>query len=235
MAYNLAEYNLNPFNIAGDNVRYLRVIGVEEVTTSIGPGLDIYANAIGYERVNKTIVGVSARFIERSGTENITELVANGQPSVLLYPKFRETVTGLYHIDAEITPTAIASETVSSDAYLSALNYIYTDFAETVTAETHLSAVDHLSAEGYELVSESASVDVIETKTCLLTLTLAPGKKLIIDADSYTVILDGKNAIEKQSGDWIDELDRNTTDITIKAAAGVGNLSTSIIYTERYL
>ena len=236
MAYNLAKYNLNPFNVKGDNTRYLVVTGDEYVTSAIGSALQIYVNCIGNERVSTKIDGAPTRYIPGGkGAENVAELVANGQQTILLYPIFEETIRVGATIAAILTPYPIGNEAVTGDLALGANIFPPIDALEEVTADFILGANICPSAEGFEVVLESASLEIIDTKTCLLTVTLQPGQKLIIDADSYTVLLDGANAIEVQGGDWIDELDRDTTDITVEAASGSSNMSISMIYTERYL
>ena len=58
---------------------------------------------------------------------------------------------------------------------------------------------------------------------------------MIIDANTYNVWIDQQNAVYVHSGDWLDELNRETQDFVITAASGAGNLEASILYTERYL
>ena len=93
--------------------------------------------------------------------------------------------------------------------------------------------------EGGELVSQVATAITVEEILCLINTTLQPGQKLIIDAGTYNVLIDGENAIYTQQGEWLDELNRNTMSITITAKNAnkptLKNLSASILYTERYL
>lgn len=235
MAFNLAQYNINPFNVAGGNVRWLKATGNEYITTAIGSALQIYVQAYGNERIGEESSGASTKFIRAVGSESVAELVTRGQNSILLYPRFSEVVREEATISAIIMPTATGEEKVEAELILGSDSYLSTDFTETVSADVSLGSEIYLTASGYELVSESASLEIIDTKTCYLTTELKPGDRIVIDADSYTVLLNSENAIEIQSGDWIDELDRSTTDIAIKAASGVAYLSAHIIYTERYL
>ena len=75
----------------------------------------------------------------------------------------------------------------------------------------------------------------MEEITCVLKLTLMPGQRLIVDASNYNVLLDGENMIHTQEGEWLDEISRETTSITVTAAAGQAGLSANILYTERFL
>ena len=236
MAFNLAKYNLNPFNVAGDNDHYLEATGDEYITSAIGSALQIYANATGNERVNISIDGAPTRYIPGGkGSEAVSELVNNGQLMIILYPVFQETIEGGAEQAAIVKPYLTLEEIVTGDLVLGANIYAPTIGEEDITADLVLGSNAYIAPEGFEVVLESASLEVIDTRTCVLTVTLRPGQKLILDSESYSVLLDGENAIELQSGDWIDELDRETTDIVIEAASGSSNLKASIIYTERYL
>lgn len=235
MAFNLAQYNLNPFNVAGGNVRWIKAHGSEYITTSIGSALQIYAQAYGNERIREESNGVSTKYIRAAGSETVAETVTKGQNSILLYLRFAEVVNEETTIAAIIMPTATGEEIVEAETSLGSNSYLTVDFAEAVNADVSLGSDIYLTASGFELVSESASLEIIDTKICYLTTELKPGERIVIDADTYTVLLNSENAIEIQSGDWIDELDRSTTDIAIKAASGVAYLSAHIIYTERYL
>lgn len=235
MAFNLAQFNLNPFNVQGGHVKWIKASGSETVNAFIGSALQIYASAIGNERVSEIIAGEPTKFIRAIGAETVGELVANGQLTVLLYPTFGEAVGAEIDLSAEIMPSAVMGEVVEAETELGSDIYPVVTGSETVDADTVLGAKIYPTAEGFELVSESASLDIIDEKVCLLKTTLKPGHRIIVDADTYTVLLDGENAIEIQSGEWIDELNRDTVDIVIGAASGVNNLSARLIYTERYL
>lgn len=235
MAFNLAQYNLNPFNVQGGHVKWIKALGSETVNAFIGSALQIFASGIGNERVSSQIAGEPTKFFRAKGTETVSEAVADATPTVLLNLFYREFVNAEIDLSAEITPPVIMSEAVTAEAYLSTDIYPTAGMAESVNADTMLGANVYLSPEGFELISESASLEVIDEKVCVLTTTLKPGQRIIVDAETYTVLLDGENAIEIQSGDWIDELNRETVDIVIGAASGVANLTARLIYTERYL
>lgn len=235
MAFNHAKFNRNPYNTPGELIRWLKVIGVEQVDTSIGSALNYYALAIGNERVNKVIEGTKAYFTEASYTETISENVGEVQLSVILYPIFEENVTKETTIAAEIYPDISGLEEITNVLVPNVNLCVVSDLMEEIDADIALGANFYALADGYELVSESASLENIGTKVCVLNVTLQPGQVLIIDANTYNVLLDQQNAIDIHSGDWIDELNRNTTELKIGAASGVANLSATILYTERYL
>lgn len=236
MAFNLARYDLNPFNIGAQSELYLTVYGSEKITPVTGFSSQVYLTCEGQEQVTKSIIGYSGRYIDGSaGLETINEEVIKGELSVILFPRFSETVGAQITRAADIRPSVSGLESISGQTDISASVFIPAKCYEIISANTALGMDLTLDVTGYELVNESASVIDLDSKTCNLTVTLKPGQKLVIDASTYTVLLDGENAIELQSGDWIDELDRETTDISILAATGTANLTASITYLERYL
>lgn len=235
MAFNRAKFNHLPFNTQSDMVKWLSVSALEEVDAVIGSALNFYPLAIGYERVDEVAEGMKGKFISAAGTETIDELVAEGQLTVILFPHFEETVTETMTLGADIRPMVSGNENIISNVSLGADIYTKSEADEIVDAVTSVGANIYPDAAGYELVSESASLENIEFKVCYLNLTLRPGQVLIVDANTYNVLLDNENAIDTHSGEWIDDMNRSTTDITIEAASGSSNLSATVLYTERYL
>ena len=237
MGFNRSSFNRAPFNIpSGSNAILAKAEGFEVVDCSIGSALDFRGNAKGYERVNAATVGYSGWIKTAIGTETIDELVATGDMYVLAKVAGAETVEAETALAADVFPTIDGIEIVTEDCNLGA------NIRISLTGEEEVDAVTSLGAKilsplvsGYEFIDESASLENIDVKTCYLTLTLRPNQVLIIDANTYNVLLDGQNAIEVQSGDWIDELNRNTVDLRIEAASGSANLDATILYTERYL
>ena len=71
------------------------------------------------------------------------------------------------------------------------------------------------------------------TERTTLQLTIPPGGELRIDSEHFLVLLDGKNALHTQSGDWIN-ISRNLLRLIVESASG-GQLQGQLIYTERYL
>ena len=78
------------------------------------------------------------------------------------------------------------------------------------------------------------TLEATEESVCSINVTIPPDSTLIVDAVNYNVYLDGGNIVYAHSGDWLDELNRMTQSIKITGTRA-GNLTASILYTERYL
>ena len=237
MGFNRSSFNRTPFNIpSGVNAVLAKAEGFEVIDCSIGSALDFRGNAKGYERVNANTVGFPGWIKSAFGTETIDEMVATGDMYVLAKVTGTEAVDTECILSADVFPATSGQENILEDCSLGANITVSTIGTEDIDANTTLSAVIVSPlVSGYEFVDESASLENIDIKVCYLTLTLRPNQVLIIDANTYNVLLDGNNAIDVQSGDWIDELNRNTVDIKIEAASGSANLDATILYTERFL
>ena len=237
MGFNRAIFNRSPFNIpSGSNAILAKAEGFEVVDCAIGSALDFRGNAKGYERINAVTAGYPGWIKKVIGTETVDELVTTGDMYALAKANGTEITDADILLSADIFPVISGIEEVVAECAL------YADIEADIIGTENINANITLCAvivsplvSGYEFVDESASLENIDVKTCYLTVTLRPGQVLIVDANTYNVLLNGQNAIEIQSGDWIDELNRNTVDLKIEAASGSANLDAIILYTERYL
>ncbi len=235
MTFDTGRFDLTGFDVTGGMYRRIVAKGTETVSATVGSALIYHLLAIGYEQVATSAKGIQALAAAGSGTETVAEAVTNGLLYINPKPNFTETITEEVELGAKIGIPVNFVEIVNKNVILGADIAISAELEEAVNQSIILGADISMAVEGFELVSADATSEATETKVCILDITLRPGERLIIDANNYNVLLNGNNAIWVQSGDWIDELIRNTSEIRIDAAAGAGNISASILYTERYL
>ena len=239
MAYNLAQFNLTAFN-AASKVKWLSTRFTESVFATIGATNDTYLNVICNERVDKSVDGAVCKFIPATGTETVDEIVSDMIAVIWVQPKGTEIVDTEVSPSAEVFLTMEFSEQIDADTHLSQDAFLDPVFEENVEADTHLGVDLYLENVGYELISESASLVAIEEQICYIgtpdnPFTLKPGERLVIDAGTYNLLLDGENIIEYHSGEWLDSMNRNTLNIDISASSGLANLTATILYTELFL
>jgi len=235
MSFDTGRFDLTGFDVTGEMYRRIIAKGTETVNAYVGSALIYHLLAIGNERVETFAKGIQALAGSGIGTETISEEITEGLLYINPKPVFSEEISADAGLGADIAITSQLVENVTQNIILGADIAILAELEETITPDIILGANIAIPTEGFELVSADATSEAIETNVCVLDITLKPGERLIIDANNYNVLLNGNNAIWIQSGDWIDELIRNTTEIKIDAAAGAGNIKASILYTERYL
>lgn len=241
MAYNASQFNQTHFNVQHKDQRYLRCVGTEIVTSAIGTNLQVFASGAGNERVTANILGARGRFTVGTGSEKVTEQATRGIMMAWIMPVGVENVQKDIVTNSINRPTASGSEEVTiSDLVLGQYINLYPELSEEVNAEAWIAQVTKPDAEGFELVSEATNIEAIDTRICYIgsasePFTLKPGQRLVVDAKTYNILLNGNNAIWTQSGEWIDEMTPETVRIMITAAAGSANLTATILYTEQYL
>lgn len=244
MAFNTAQFDLIAYNRSGEaRTNVIDTVEITEaVTCVIGTASKIFVGTIINERVNTLVNGGLTR---KAGTavitETVSEYVGAAFTSMVLLAEIFEAVSSEISICADIAPTVNIAEEVTAPISLGANIAISGTATENIIPSISLGADLELSEFGiYELVNRSINVEAMDFRICYIgtsadQFVLKPGERVIIDASNYNVLLNGENAIWYQSGDWLDELNRETVSISISAASGVDNLTASILYTERYL
>lgn len=234
--YNLNGFNRSPYNLKPEyNVNWAVATFYETVNAVIGVGFDHYLNINANERVTNETIMTPVRMRTATLAERVTAS-AIGEGDFMIPPiVFAETLSGKQNLSQIVRLAINAQETVTNRTATGFEINTEAECFETVTANVSGGKIYNLFAEGYEVVSEVAGVESVTEYVGSVAISLAPGQRLVIDAENYSVLLDGENAIETYSGDWLDNLNRNTVNISIHAATGGNNLTASILYTERYL
>lgn len=87
--------------------------------------------------------------------------------------------------------------------------------------------------EAYAIFGATISAEVLDETILDLSCTIPPDGILVIDSDNFRVLLNGANAIKYHSGNWIDELSRQSK--VIKIEGGANSLEASIYFQELWL
>lgn len=248
MAFNVqSSFNKLPFNVeATEAVISIAPVLTERVTATAGTAsiISLYYTTLN-ERVTAVSDGNLTYMVTPVLSEAVSAEVSNVLGSITLFPsEYVETVQPDVELSADIKLDRLLAETIDSSSKILVAFNVHSIMDTVVSQKSagHQAKIKLYDLSVAEEVNASAELISLDTKVCRIgtgsgatRLTLKPGEVLIIDANTYNVLYNGNNAIWLQSGDWIDELDRETTDIKITAASGAANLSASIVYTERYL
>lgn len=236
--YNLNGFNRSPYNIKPEyNVTWLNCTFAEKITGSFGTASDDYLTINANERVSFEGKVTPVRFQRGTGTETITANVNVDSLFYLTAQTMSEAVTCPVIASSIIVhPEATANVSLTGQLACGFELQLDNTIAETIDADTWIGVIQSLPvAEGYELLSAVTGAEAVTEYVCNLACQLAPGSFIVIDANNYNVLIDGENAIWTQSGDWLDNLNRETMSITIQAASGGSGLTATVLYTERYL
>lgn len=244
MSFNQILFNRTPFDRSlSESDISLDVEALETIDAFIGVSTDVKLFCIPFERVQMEIHSTDFRKIE--------SFVQGGVVTGREILGYNTALESIFWLDLEAHENINLSDKISS---LRTISQLYcnekTDDEISVSKRVSFrsSLIESVSeyatvyrlykpgmVGGNELVSQVTSIDNVEEIACMLDITLQPGEHLIVDAGNYNVFLNGVNMIHTQKGRWMDELSRDTVDITITAAEGGAGLSAEILYTERWL
>lgn len=109
-------------------------------------------------------------------------------------------------------------------------------------AEAALSGTVRYGAEVHAgtLALDEAVLGYLDSRTMateeiLLDVTIPPGGKLVVDSNTYEVLLSGMNVIDKHSGAWL-HLDRDVSEIRLDVTKGrAGDLRAELAYVEKWM
>lgn len=236
MSYNQALYNRSTFNRSGSsNATFLSLDIFENINVFAGVGTNFFPFIVANERVRADVHGGRTIIFSASAQEVIGY-------NLDLLGTFWLDVTSNERILLTAKPSQVyilsrsGSENISKNLKGAVIPWFKTYGLEEIKASIDPRAeywIEPIS--GYELVDTTASAESVEESSCIIEVTLHPGDRLIVDSDSYTVLLNGMNVIDTHHGNWFDELDRNTVSFTIRASEGTENLIGRLLYTERFL
>lgn len=236
MSYNQIIYNRSTYNRSGSsNAAFISVEGFENINALVGIGTNIFSLAIANEHVRTEIHG--GRTIVLQQVMGLEQIYHNHVPNGIYWLDL--AANEKVHLQARSAQvyiiTSSASETVAKSLKSAFISWLSVAFKELISSVIDPRAELWIEASGYELADAVASAVAVEESACIIEVTLHPGDRLVVDSDSYLVLLNGENVIETHHGSWFDELDRNTTAFSIRASEGTENLTGRVLFTERFL
>jgi len=217
---------------------YIRAVLAEEFGAHITRGVNIYLSGHFNEEFGAAVMGARGLHLSAEVSETY-----HGSASLtahyLISETFAETYVGLAVGAIDLYLSGMLAETFNAQA-IGAVNWHVS--IEMVEEMLHYSRLSRVWYPGETKFSEVffalASTDVFEYLTIEVDTLLPAGSTLVIDAEDYSVRLDGKNIIHAHAGDWL-YMSRDIYDVSITTFAGrtaaQAGLDVRALYVERYL
>lgn len=231
--YNDRRYSLTRYSVSRDDKtvavveRFNETVGVDA-----GAAVPVYVRERYAEALRGSPMGtvsIIARLKELSELDLTVRMSADVLVGDAFFDGLSAAAYGQKNIPAVLSfldamsAKLYAGKDIPSAVYFADAMAVYTFASKDVLRSLYVSEVLTALMEATSQTTERATFQ----------LTIPPGGELRIDSGLYTVLLDGKNALHTQSGDWIN-ISRDLLRIAIESASG-GQLSGQLIYTERYL
>ena len=232
-AFNRLQFDLGQFNINPASEVWISATFAERISSLIATSEKSYIYISGQEAIHSDVsMANPGRMLRISGSEIVDPQPLRG--GVYFKASGSEAVSIENSISFLTWMKNVLAESISQSGTISSCFWTHVAPSESVDTDDYIGQSFFEKGESTEVVDTSVSAVVLDEFICELGVTLKPGQTLIVDAGNYNVLLDGQNAIHLQSGNWLDELNRETKNIRVTADYP-SNLSASILYTERYL
>ena len=234
--YNRGSFNEQRFNLllGQENEVSIREAMVEVIDSIISHGEDIHETSYGIEQFSGSMFAANATKYSESMAE-VTNCQVEGYPEHNLVASYSEAVGCNIFLCEDCYDPHEFLEDIGWWIYLSAdLHYKVSTSCAFGNACVGSKDYYDVIITPYELLYGTVGSLTFDYKYIHIDVVLPPGGVLIIDSDNYNVLLGEENVIDKQSGSWLDELTRNTFDITIGSGI-TGELEGKLLFTERYL
>lgn len=231
--FSFDRFNLSRFSLGSqDNTIQIELLLTENLESVAGVAIPVETTAFFNDILRgsgRGAIGIASTF------ESFAELnsAALMQANIVVQVLFENTLYSTTDGAQNSMIVGLLSDALNAKAYAS-MDILYGEaYAETLMATADGLKNILVDSLLYELLGSVSGAGTQSTEQVSITVTLPPGSELRIDSDTFRVLLDGENVLDKQAGDWI-MLSRDLLYLDIESAIG-GGLSGNLIYTERYL
>ena len=231
--FSFDRFNLSRFSLGSqDNTIQIELLLTENLESVAGVAIPVETTAFFNDILRgsgRGAIGIASTF------ESFAELnsAALMQANIVVQVLFENTLYSTTDGAQNSMIVGLLSDALNAKAYAS-MDILYGEaYAETLMATADGLKNILVDSLLYELLGSVSGAGTQSTEQVSITVTLLPGSELRIDSDTFRVLLDGENVLDKQAGDWI-MLSRDLLYLDIESAIG-GGLSGNLIYTERYL
>lgn len=173
----------------------------------------VITEAEAYTSMHNDVSMVANSVIEESAVSGLMPVVRSSQ-DIYIDTAFSSDIGSVSYLSVE-TPAGLEA-TVSWHSE----STVYKDIADLDLYVT-------------DILMATAGGGLVEEAVIIVSVTMQPGSELRIDSENFTVLLDGKNVLNEQSGVW-PVLSRNLVQMTVDSGNG-GKMSGEMVYTERWL
>lgn len=231
--FSFDRYNLSRFSLGSqDNTIHIELLLTGNLESVAGVAIPIETTAFFNDVARgaaRGAIGIASAFESYTIMNASTLMQANIIAQALFENALYAETEGVQNamIICDLTDSFAASAYASAD--------IFWHESHATTFAALAAGVKDILIEPllYEVLGVISNASTQSTELVSIAVTLPPGGELRIDSDTFRVLLNGENVLDKQSGDWL-TLSRNLLYLDIESATGAG-LSGNLIYTERYL
>lgn len=231
--FSFDRFNLSRFSLGSqDNTIHIELLLTESLESVAGVAIPVETTAFFNDILRGTArgaIGIASAFESYAAMNSAALMQAN----IIVQGLLKDTLQAVSDGAQNSMIIGVLTDNLGASSYASAdilWHEVYADALTSLASVVKDILIDPLL---YEVLGSVSGAGTQSTEQVSVTVTIPPGGELRIDSDTFRVLLNGENVLDKQSGDWL-MLSRDLLYLDIESAIGNG-LSGNLIYTERYL
>ena len=227
--FSFDRFNLSRFSLGSqDNTIHIELLLTESLKSVAGVAIPVETTAFFNDILRGTArgaIGIASAFESYAAMNSAALMQAN----IIVQGLLKDTLQAVSDGAQNSMIIGVLADNLGASSYASADILWHEAYADALTSLA--SVVKDILL--YEVLGSVSGAGTQSTEQVSVTVTIPPGGELRIDSDTFRVLLNGENVLDKQSGDWL-MISRDLLYLDIESAIGNG-LSGNLIYTERYL
>lgn len=233
--YNLSRYNLSKYNrsqAGSETFDKLRAGAVIQAYIGLG---QITNDSLWLTSQMAGLAQIGSGSFEKAALSAVWS--GNGTGNYIV--RNRQTISASLDAENYLSPKVL--DRLSPAAILSAAANLSPNVRDSVQASAEIGGefylgnvvIDPEAITVYGIFGAAVTAENLSEVVLTFSCSIPAKGTLVIDSDNFRVLLNGNNAIKYHSGDWIDELCRDTK--SIKIESGGTTLTAEIYYQELWL
>jgi len=227
------RFNLSRFSLGSqDNTIRIELFLAENLESVAGVAIPVETTAFFNDILRGTArgaIGIASTFESYAAMNSAALMRAN----IIVKGLLGDTLQAMSDGAQNSMIVNVLADNLGASSYASADILWHEAYADALTSLASVVKDILIDPLLYEVLGSVSGAGTQSTEQVSVTVTIPPGGELRIDSDTFRVLLNGENVLDKQSGDWL-MLSRDLLYLDIESAIGNG-LSGNLIYTERYL
>ena len=231
--FSFDRFNLSRFSLGSqDNTIHIELLLAENLESVAGVAIPVETTAFFNDILRGTArgaIGIASTFESYAAMNSAALMQAN----IIVKGLLGDTLQAMSDGAQNSMIVNVLADNLGASSYASADILWHEAYADALTSLASVVKDILIDPLLYEVLGSVSGAGTQSTEQVSVTVTIPPGGELRIDSDTFRVLLNGENVLDKQSGDWL-MLSRDLLYLDIESAIGNG-LSGNLIYTERYL
>lgn len=219
--FSFDRFNLSRFSLGSqDNTIHIELLLAENLESVAGVAIPVETTAFFNDILRGTArgaIGIASTFESYAAMNSAALMRAN----IIVKGLLGDTLQAMSDGAQNSMIVNVLADNLGASSYASADILWHEAYADALTSLASVVKDILIDPLLYEVLGSVSGAGTQSTEQVSVTVTIPPGGELRIDSDTFRVLLNGENVLDKQSGDWL-MLSRDLLYLDIESAIGNG-------------